>query len=391
MLFFSSVLTAAVPKPGDVIDSSNVAQYTYYFPAFMVGFIKNGNDMTESSPIHVGDIKTPLPPESFRKASEKNIGKVTINPDDLSLTGFDFCGYPFPEVKEPHKSEKIIVNYYYKWRPADYYYDDKRIITSASQRKGGRIVRSTSKAACIVFVGRTAPGFQKNLDNPNGLYWAQFNHYMQLAFKDLKTLQWRYLDTKKDDDLWSYIPTLRRTLRMLSSEKANPINGTPLTYDDFFGFDGKLSQFTYKIIAEKTMLGNIAMDEEVLYKKHPDGYYDYPVFHGPDFPYGIADTYVVEVKPKDPRYPESKKVIYMNKINYQNMYSEIFDRNGELWKGLQMNVVKKKTTPGEDSYFSSQSDIDFKTGYWIQINGAANVQDNGLPADALTPGMFYTW
>ncbi|MFO7962284.1 MAG: DUF1329 domain-containing protein [Desulfobacterales bacterium] len=377
---------------GDVVNSENVEEYEEYFPPFVVRFIKDGFGLVEpTTPIHVEDLEIPLPPKSFREASEKNKGKVTLNPENFELAGFEYCGYPFPDVKEPNKIEKIMANYYYRWRTDDYYFREPHLTASTQQRRGGRITKSYSKSALVRYIGRTAPGFKKNLNNPNELYWAQMNRFFQPAYRNLQTLQWRYIDPVKDDDMWSYIPTLRRTLRMVSSERANPINGSPLTYDDFMGFDGKLQQFTYNLVAEKKVIGNINYDEDLHYEKYPEGYYPYPVFHGPDYPYGLVDVYEIEVIPRDPKYPESKKVLFMNKHNYWNVYTEVYDKRGEQWKGLICNVSKVKTEKGEYGPYNSQMDFDLKTGHWLQIITNKLVIDSGFPTELFDPAIFQTW
>ncbi|MFO7962282.1 MAG: DUF1329 domain-containing protein [Desulfobacterales bacterium] len=386
----AGISTAVEVKPGDVITSENVDQYKDYFTSFMARFIRDGHGIVPpASPIHIEECAIPLAPDSFRNASKENIGKVTINPEDLSLTGFDYCGIPFPELKEPNLPEKIIANFYYRWRTDDYYYEPEYLCANSQQRKGGRVTCSNSGSAFIRFVGRTAPGFEKNPPNPHGLFWAQTLHFHQPAFKDLMTLTWRYLDLEKDDDMWSFIPTLRRTLRMVSSERANPMNGTPLTYDDFNGFDGRLSQFSYNLISEKKMIGMIDLDIDSHYERNSKGYYHHPIYHGPNYPYGESEAYVIEIHPKDPSYPESKKVLYMNKTNYMAMYSEVYDRKGGLWKGYIFNVSKNKTSKGEDALWFAQSVTDFKTGHWLNVVTNKNIQDSGVPHDIFDPGNFF--
>ena len=80
-------------------------------------------------------------------------------------------------------------------------------------------------------------------DNPKQLLYANKLNSRTPPNKDMATLTWRYKDPTKFDDMWTYVPTLRRTLRLVSSERANPIRGTPYTWDDIFGFDGKIPTF----------------------------------------------------------------------------------------------------------------------------------------------------
>ena len=73
------------------------------------------------------------------------------------------------------------------------------------------------------------------------------------------------------------------------------------------------------------------------------------------------------------------------------MYSEVYDKQGGLWKGWVFNIAERKTEAGEKSFMNAQAGTDFKTGMWIQIVTNKNIQDSGLTPDIFGPANFYTW
>jgi hypothetical protein len=179
--------------------------------------------------------------------------------------------------------------------------------------------------------------------------------------------------------MWTYIPTLRRTLRLVSSERSNPIQGTPYTWDDIFGFDGKVPFFTYQMVGEQTILTLIhqkIVAEDVKARKN---YPFHPVLHEGE-EYEATPCYVVEIKSKDPRYPYVKKTVWVDKRKFVVLYAQMYDKNGDFWKGFWNGgqVRPIKTTFGEEPFTiqCSSGISDFKTQYWIgTITG--NLDMNG--------------
>jgi len=296
------------PKPGDVINAANVEQYQDYFPYFMQRFITDGWGFSEPLTVHVTEYAENINPKSFREITRKNAGKTKLNPDG-SLSGYE-AGIPFPDPQEPNKALKIMWNFQHRWRGDDYWYPGGYIITD--KRKDSKAVSKRANIKQLKFAYRTVLDPKPELNNPKDLFFAWLYLAMTPPNKDMTTLTWRYNDSLKYDDMWCWIPTLRRTLRLVSSDRSTPVNGTPYTWDDFYGWDGQTLAFDYKMLGEKPMLG--ICNSQTDASKHPNGY-DKPVMGGPDNPYEIRDIAIVEVKSKNPRHPESKKILYMQQRN----------------------------------------------------------------------------
>ena len=56
-----------------------------------------------------------------------------------------------------------------------------------------------------------------------------------------------------DDNMWLYLPTLRKSRRKLSSDKSNSFIGTEFTFGDITG--PKVSEYTYNLVGEETLDG----------------------------------------------------------------------------------------------------------------------------------------
>jgi len=368
--------------PGTVINAGNIEQYKDYFPYFMQRFITDGWDMAEPVVIKTKKRETTLPAKAFMAATERNKGKTTLNPD-MTISGY-ISGFPFPEPKEPHLAQKVMWNFYYRWEGDDRSLPDPGSV-SLNKRKGGRARKGQLEYFMLRFDHRVSLDPKPALQNPHNLYWAQILNVLTQPSKDLMQMIWRYKDPERQDDMWAYVPTLRRTLRMVSSERANPFSGSPATYDDFFGFDGKMTEFDYKLIREQKILA--LMTQKSIASDYPDGY-PHPI-HA-DEPFEMRDVHAIEIKAKDPRYPESRRDIWITGDIYYAPYAQTYDKTGKLWKGIFNGSGIMATATGESGYTMTTTNyIDFKTEYWSSTIAARLEIDAGLSPEGYDPTNFY--
>ena len=390
-LMIPGLAMAVEAKPGDVIDSSNIEQYKDYFPMFMQRYIKDGWGFEEPVVIKVKAYE-PVPyTKLFTEKSKENMKTCKLTPDGL-IEGYNGQGIPFMEPKEPNKALKIMWNQFYKCYPDDWVLPESYI--TVTKRKNSKSVSiSDSLYEQLSFSNRTMIEPIPELDNPKQLLYANIIDSRTPPNKDMATLTWRYKDPLKYDDMWTYVPTLRRTLRLVSSERANPVRGTPYTWDDFFGFDGKIPLFEYKLLGEQTVM-TLAYQKTWPEKIDRKTFPWHPVlFRGEEWE--PVPCYVVEIKSKDPRYPQSKKIVWVYKPKFGCVYAHMYDKAGEFWKGFwnggQLRSVK--TTYGEEPYAiqTSSGVTDFKTFYWVfSLTGRLDMNVGSEPG-VFQPGSLSTF
>ena len=382
---------AAEPKPGDVIDSSNIDQYKDYFPMFMERYIRDGWKFEKPVVIKVKAQDLTGWTKGYAEASVKN-GKVCNLSSEGLLEGFTGAGAPFPEPKEPNKATKIMWNQFYKNFPDDWLLPGSYL--SVTKRKGSKRVSITdSQYEQVSLSNRTQIDPMPEMDNPKQLYYANKLNSKTPPHKDMATLTWRYKDPLKYDDMWTYVPTLRRTLRLVSSERANPIRGTPYTWDDIFGFDGKIPLFEYKLVGEQTVL-NLLNQKILAEKVDRQNFPWHPVLHEGE-EYELVDCYIIDIKSKDDRYPQSKKTVWVNKNTYFVLYAQMYDKGGDFWKGFWNGGQRRpiKTNHGKEfiQCQTSSGITDFKTYYWVEtITGSLDL-NYGADAAYFQPGALGTF
>ncbi len=67
-------------------------------------------------------------------------------------------------------------------------------------------------------------------------------------------LTYDYDDSEKDDDQWLYLPALKKTKRIASSDKSSSFMGSDFTYSDMTSRD--IDDYTYRIVKESNVRGH---------------------------------------------------------------------------------------------------------------------------------------
>lgn len=353
-----------MPKPGEVIDKSNYKKYQHLFPDFFLqGFEDGWGGLLNPLSIKVSATVPGGQPKAFLALSEKNRGKYTIDKGGFIEGGFDYVGLPFPGVTPEDKdfANKFMWNYNYRYMRDDLAHQPSIQYT---QRKGESTTYLIMVETSTSFINRLFDSPKPTSATPAKL---QVGQILQDTYppdiKDTMTLTYRYLDVRKADDTYLYIPSMRRVLRAEAGERATPIQGIMYALDDFFGgFDAKTFQFTYKFLREQKVLActesTITMDRAK--KIYAENGHRSP---WPSENWSLRDAYVIEATPKDPRYPQSKKVIYFDKEALATLYTGAWDRAGKLWKIFGF-IGRRIPLPNGDSqtYLACQWGADLQFG-----------------------------
>lgn len=129
--------------------------------------------------------------------------------------------------------------------------------------------------------------------------------------RGLSVLTWTYLDPEKDQEVWSWIPSLRKVRRISQSEEADSFMGSEFTTEDVS--TRKWEDETYKMVGEKTFKGYLS------------------TFHDKTF-HENTRCYRVEAKPKRKDWYYSKRVMWIDKQSGGLIFDEVYDSDGRRWK-----------------------------------------------------------
>lgn len=159
--------------------------------------------------------------------------------------------------------------------------------------------------------------------------------------------------TGKEEDQWLYLPALKKTRRISSSDETDNFMGSDFTFEDLGGED--LQDFDYKLLGSSIIDG--------------------------------ADCYHIEATPNnDKKKKESgyqKREIFVRKDNYVSVSIKFYNKEGILEKNYKASEVKQ--VPGTDKWRAYRMELENLKTKHKTILGLQNVLINkGVQAELFT-------
>ena len=185
------------------------------------------------------------------------------------------------------------------------------------------------------------------LSNPqsNGIYLSIYDQ--QITPEQSKYLTSMAIfpdDPNRVPELYVFLPSLRRSLRLSSTARCSPLQGTDWTNDDQRGgFSGIPNWFIPRFLGEKKMLfvahsgwtANASESENYLanwvYGGHASGF-----IRPQRNKFELRDVYVLDLVPNTDTksfYCYSHRVLYLDRqLAHTADHVDTWDRNEKLWK-----------------------------------------------------------
>ena len=370
-LFFSlclipvSSVAQTLPEPGTIINASNIDQYKDFFPEEVLPAFKDGWGVI--TPITIKfEARTPrvrLKPDLA--ADELNRGKYQLDSEKYPALDYkQLVGQPFYGVTpdDPDFVIKQFWNVFYRYDGKDSGETLSGLKQWTRRRGETRIGVDDVYGPSQVFAGRVLMDPKPYIPTKNNWRSASMSGpQYPPVMKNLIGLTWVPLDPREDNMNFTYVPALRRVMRGETGEKSTPRNNSTQAPDDFGMFAGRIPEFTFKYLGDKKVIAcvNAPGKEWTIPEAHQET--KFPVsLEG----WQLVDTYIFEIHSVDANYPQSKKIIYMNKEYPVNHYGFAWDRAGALWKCWWGEETKDQVYKGEHYHHNwSQAGIDIQLGY----------------------------
>jgi len=293
--------SAQTIPPGTKITLQNWKQYKNFMPLWLQAsysgdyhwHIGPGPEFT----ITVGPTSNLPLPKKFLEDTEKYHNQVGV--DKLSDGGYTIKGYtagvPFPNPTEPLMAVKVMYDAWLPWRPfVSRYYTWDRIVD-----RYGNVSPEDTDDTFFEMAYLSDEGYPT--ETPAGRDYFQAGHYFVAAPEQSKyttELQLQPKDPTKLQELYAFLPSLRRSLRLSSAARCTPLLGT-----DYIADDGSWlpPNFSPTYVGMKKVL-TIVMDP----KKSPDpkSYAGGGAYPGDAFPgwpvagtnhWEVRDYYVIDL------------------------------------------------------------------------------------------------
>jgi len=151
------------------------------------------------------------------------------------------------------------------------------------------------------------------------------------SVKGLATLTWNYMKSTRDQDVWLWLPSLRKIRKVSAGQADDSFMGGDFTVEEITS--RRFTDETYKLVGEENFKGYTSIFDGKVYHK------DEPCF-------------VIEARPVRSPWYYSKRITYVSRNFGGNILDEIYDPNGKLYRtlfrGWIIMNVNGKDYPAQD-------------------------------------------
>ncbi len=364
---------------GTAITTQNWQQYKDFMSVGLQSFFNGQSPFKFGSNFRmvVGPYHHYPVPSVYAANTEKYSGQIKIEalPDGGHVIRDYVAGLPFPNPQAPLRGWKVLVNLWYRFvpweecEPAWYIYLVDRL---------GNEHITAGKLSYRRFAHISDP--VKPISDPAGP-GIDYSEFLGLILpeeaKYTSQLTLYYDNPLKPEDLFVFIPALRRSLRLSAASRCAPVAGSDLTQDDIHtGFNGGIIRWTVKFLGQGQVLA--------LYETDPKVYgiranYNKFLFPMPAIgqwevrPVDVID--VRRVPSQQAGYCYGKRVMYIDTETWANLWSDLYDSAGKLWK-----VQMISHPPGKIPLIGYTSDAgNFIEPIWDLQNAHASTAVSAAP------------
>ena len=194
----------------------------------------------------------------FQEALDANQGRYAIDAKGSivdALTGKApgyVYGWPFPTIDpaDPQAGIKIVWNYFY----TTYYGGNGHYRADLLMISRGGLDRAIEVDAYFKHHDGQHPRFREDKSQGDLLTQTLSEVSSPVDVAGTVSLTWRYRGPERRDSVWVYVPLLRRVRQVSPTNRADGFLGSDLSQDDGPYFDGKVEDFTWRLVGEQDLL-----------------------------------------------------------------------------------------------------------------------------------------
>ena len=319
-------------QPGDLITKDNQGQAEALLIPSTWWMVERG------MPMPIIATKKVAWPREYREATAQYAKQVKLAADGQSLSNY-VAGCPFPtiDLNDPLAGFRVMWNHEYSPHGTDNL--GTNVLGELVNRKG-RIERTYELSwQRLRWMGRLYLDPKPIIPHvPPLLHTNLYGPYLlPHELKGVLGLDFRYLSPNVPDDTYTYFPERRQVRRLSMADRGGPLAGvlgTDYDIDSFWGFDSKMSYWSFRVLEEK----------DILAVMHSGKYGDRSAWCAPrNGTQGILAAlpcvswekrrvWVIEATPTgyNGRYAYSKRILYIDQDVFFPLIAEIYDQRGEL-------------------------------------------------------------
>jgi hypothetical protein len=325
----------------------------------------------------------------YAQDTEKYAGQAKLRKVDsggYTVDGY-VAGVPFPVLNEEQAGYQVLYNAFYGFIPPVYRYTTNSSLVDRFHN----VFPQRTEVVYWRLSHISDPGMPINPDYGKG--HLQTARYFVLAPEQTRYTTQLALqpdDPEQVQEIYVFLPSLRRSLRLSSAARCSPILGSDWVQDDNSdGMAFQIPKFGANFQGEKKILA-------MVHARNPERYdaSNYLIkSSAPGWPtakvgsWELRDVYVVDVSPLPSMgaYCYSHKVAYIDKQTWTQLGFDFYDNNTKLWKMNMIPMGPLKISTGEETLFHS-ANIDVMWDLQNQHVTSSNIESHpqfgtNVPAD----------
>jgi hypothetical protein len=264
------------------------------------------------------------------EATKKHMGTAKLDDQGYMIEDSYVAGYPFPRPEGKFMAQQIVYNWMKNYNLDQEYYWEHCLGYTKDLRQD---YEDNATAYSIRLQGRVKweplGWFDDRAKDQKELKVFQ---YSSLAPRDLfgnvLTIT-SYIDPNKDDLFLMYINSLRRIRKMTASDMQDPAVGQDMIYEDWQGFQQKLSPkrypYKFEVVGEGEFLVPITIDGSP-YMSSKDGYTI------KNLQFERRPCWIVQMTGQDKNYIYGKRIWYVDKEILYLHHLDNYDQKGRLYR-----------------------------------------------------------
>lgn len=247
-------------------------------------------------------------------------------------------GEPFPNPQEPDKGYKLLADLWFAYVPHFLAGTSRNPLTICSETSHGFSSCERLSYAYRQIAYNTDGEVSAEESKANDYWyteWLSVEEPEQLRYTTLLMLYPK--DTQRDEELFTFVPSLRRWFRGSLTSRCSPVVGTDYIQDDFkrVGFNGGLGLFDAKFLQHQQILA-LTGDYSPLGGEFPLNYYMPLGWPRPSWGnWQLRDVDVIDIRRVPAEmggYCYGKRIIYEDSQTHYALWEDVYDKRMHFWK-----------------------------------------------------------
>ncbi len=366
--------------PGTKITLQNWQRYKKFMPIGMQAmFSQQYRWKIGAGPEFAMEVGPTIPVPQARRLvqdTEKYSGQtklVKVDSGGYTAQGYT-AGVPFPKPSGDQTGYQVLYNAFYGFIPPVYRYTTKANLVDRFDNKFPQYTE------VIYWRLNHISDPDMPISPPYGTGLLQAARYFVLSPEQMRyttQLAQQPDDPQKVQEIYVFLPSLRRSLRLSSAARCSPILGSDWVQDDNSdGMAFQIPNFRADFLGERKILA-------LVHAKNPERYDEknYLISSSqPGWPtsrvgqWELRNVMVVDTSPLPTmgKYCYSHKVAFIDKDTWTQLGFDFYDANSGFWKMNMIPMGLLKINTGEETEFHS-ANIDIMWDFQNQHVTISNV------------------